>query len=188
MAISDILKKILDEAAAEIDRLRAEFQNEKKSLSSESDKILDEQLTAINAKFDSAADDLENKTFSMARSENKKALLNAKQEIIQNAQNAFLKSLESADDKLYGDILTKLFDAKNFPADQSGKIRAPKNRLEITKKFAPSSFEIVADDDIKGGFIAFCNNAEIDRSFQNLVFSEFADDLKSFFADALKLI
>jgi len=60
--------------------------------------------------------------------------------------------------------------------------------VDLTKKFAPDGFEIKVDDKIGGGFIARSGKAEIDYSFKNLIFSEFSDNLRSYFAENLRLL
>ncbi|MDH3324779.1 MAG: hypothetical protein OEL89_04015 [Candidatus Peregrinibacteria bacterium] len=184
MAIQDILKKILDDADVEVSNIISVFQAEKSKLAEESAGIEKTELEAIDSKLESAFSSIETKMRTMARRENAKSLLTSKQKMITSAMQKFHDSLVNADDKMYSDILEKLFSS--LPVT-TGKVFAPSNRAELTKKFA-KDLEVVSSDDVEGGFIVQSGGAEIDLSFQNIVFSEYADELRSYFADQLKLL
>lgn len=185
MALQDILKRILDEAQGEIKKIEAEADKQKKILQDESAEIEKADLAKLEEKTKIALDSAENKTRSMARRENTQLLLETKQKIIQSALEAFLKTLEDANEKTYGQLLEKLFEKITV---RSGKVFAPPKRLEITSKYAPDGFDVVAHKDIEGGFVLHTGSAEIDNSFRNLVFGEYRDQLTSYFADQFKLI
>ena len=185
MSLQDILKRILDEASVEIHNIEADTEKEKKILLEESVKIEKAEQDKLDAKTQAVLESVEQKMASMARRENAQSLLGSKRKIITESLTLFLKKLESADDKTYGQILEKLFSRIPF---RSGKVLAPAKRLEITSKFAPPGFDVVAHKDIVGGFILHTGGTEVDNSFESLVFSEFRDALTSYFADQLKLI
>ncbi|MCF7812509.1 V-type ATP synthase subunit E [Candidatus Gracilibacteria bacterium] len=185
MALQDILKRILDEAHAEVKKIQDDAEKQKKVLREESDQMEKKELEALNKKTQTVLDSVENKMQSMARRENAQLLLATKQKLIHQAMEEFLKSLENANDKMYGQILEKLFDALPL---SSGKVFAPPKRLEITSQFAPGGFDVVAHKDVHGGFIVRAGGSEIDNSFRNLVFGEFRSELVSYFAEQLKLV
>ncbi len=185
MALQDILKKIIDEAGVEIKKIEAELQEKKDKLVTESGKIEKIELEKLETKTKNALESVEIKTRSMSRQENAKELLRIKQKLINSALDSFLEMLEGLDDKAYGQLIEKLFESSRAT---SGKVLAPPKRLEITSKIAPPGFDVVAKNDITGGFILSTGSAEIDNSFHNLVFSEFKESLTSYFAEQLKLV
>jgi len=185
MTLRDILQKILDEAKKEISTLEREFEIKKADLHTESKEIEKKEIAVVREKAALAADSVEKKTRQMARRENAKILLATKQKLIETAIAAFESSLEKCDNETYGKILKKCF--AKMPM-KSGTIFTPDIRIAITQKFAPDGFEIKADPNIRGGFIARSGKAEIDCSFKNLIFSEFSDDLRSYFAENLRLL
>jgi vacuolar-type H+-ATPase subunit E/Vma4 len=185
MTLRDILQKILDEAKKEISQLEKEFEINKADLKKESDRIEKEEIAVVRQKATTASDSVEKKTRQMARRENAKTLLEAKQKLIKLAMESLASSLEKCDDNYYSEILKKCF--QNMPM-KSGTIFTAPSRVSITQKFIPSGFEIQATDEIAGGFIARSGKAEIDCSFKNLIFSEFSDELRAYFAENLKLL
>ncbi len=185
MTLRDILQKILDEAKKEVSKLEKNFEMEKSDLKKESERIEKEEINVVRKKASLASNSVEKKTRQMSRRENAKTLLKAKQKLIKSAMKSFEFSLEKCDDKYYGEILKKCFEKMPL---KSGTIFTSSQRLVITKKFAPANFEFKVDDEIKGGFIVKLGKAEIDCSFENLIFSEFFDDLQSYFAENLRLL
>jgi vacuolar-type H+-ATPase subunit E/Vma4 len=185
MALKDILQKILDEASVEVSRIEDELKDEKKKLDAESKELEVQEMKLVDEKKSSALESLDRKTAAMARRETKKLLLSAKHTVMTAALEKFHEHLCELDDGAYGKILEKLF-AK--VSDVDGKILAPKNRVDITKKFAPSGADVVADDSVVGGFVMQSATAEVDNSFQNLVYSEFRNEVEIFFAQKLGLI
>jgi len=136
-------------------------------------------------KKNSARKTLDQKTAAMARRETKKQLLEAKHVVITTALKKLYEHLCKLDDAEYGKILEKLF-AKI--SNTEGKLLVPKNRATITSKFAPKNLEIVEDSSISGGFVLQSKTTEVDNSFQNLVYSEFRNEVEISFAQKLGLI
>ncbi|MCF7830481.1 V-type ATP synthase subunit E [Candidatus Gracilibacteria bacterium] len=185
MALQDILKKIIDEAGVEIKKIEADLEEKKAKLVANSANIEKAELESLDTKTKNALESVETKTRSMARQENSKELLRTKQVLINDALDSFLVMLEGLDDKMYGQLLEKLFESSRAT---SGKVFAPPKRLEITSRIAPPGFDVVAKNDITGGFVLVTGASEIDNSFRNLVFSEFREALTSYFAEQLKLV
>jgi len=132
-----------------------------------------------------AVETLESKTRTMARREHSRKLLTAKQELLEEALAKLKAHLEQLDDVAYGAMLDKLFAPLG---DASGKIFAPKARLEVTRKHAPKNCEVLEDESLSGGFRAQVDGAEIDNSFDNLLFSEHKSALVTYLADSLNLV
>lgn len=185
MAFQDILKKILDEAQVQVKAIEADLEAQKNKLQVESDAQLKEDLGLLKKKSETLAGQVDQKIESMARREGGKHALEIKNEIIQDALNQFQARLESADDATYSSVLEKLFTTIN---DDSGRIFVSKKRLPLTQKFAPKGCSFFEDENIKGGFIFRGVDSEIDNTFQNLVQSEFRQDLTAYMAEHLKLV
>ncbi|MCF7906083.1 V-type ATP synthase subunit E [Candidatus Gracilibacteria bacterium] len=185
MALQDILKRILDQAQKEVERIQEQAEAEKKERALQSKAREQEELEKLHEKTEKITASIEQKMCSMARRENAQVLLRTKQDLIRTALERFLGMLEDADDKLYGQVLAKLFEVVSAT---SGKVLAPPKRIEITTKHAPPGFDVVAHKDIEGGFVLKVGNAEIDNSFRSLIFSEYKDQLTSYFAEQLKLV
>ncbi len=185
MSLQDLLKKILDDAAVEAEKILAEAEEQKKVVAEEFVQKGKAEKSDLDDKTKKALEAVEDKTKSMARRENAKMLLDVKQRVIQKALADFLARLEGADAELYGKVLDKLFEQISL---DSGKVHAPEARLEVTKKHAPKGFDVVADKEITGGFVLKSGKSEIDNSFQNLVFAEYHSEFTTYFAEQLKLV
>jgi len=185
MALQDILKKILDEAEKKAKEIQSQTVEACKKLDAEFEELSKIDATESDKRLKSAIETADKKMSVVIRRESSQRILAAKQELIRKSLEKFVDSLENADDKLYGEILQKLFADFSW---KSGQIFAPKNRVEITKKFAPAGCEIVGSDEIHGGFHAKSDSAEVDRTFKNLIFSEFRDEIAAHFAEQLKFL
>jgi len=62
----------------------------------------------------------------------------------------------------------------------------PRPRTEISKKIFGGA-EICADEKIRGGFVVKNENAEINCTFENLIFSEYFEELVQFLIKNLNL-
>jgi vacuolar-type H+-ATPase subunit E/Vma4 len=184
MALQDILKKILDEADAEVREIEKSFDEKKKALTTEFANLEKQDEAMMKEKIESAIVSIEKKMHSMTRRESAKKRLEMKHEIISNMMRAFLEKIENADEKTYGQILEKLFEKAK---GTSGKVYAPPKRIEITTKYAPQGFDVVAHKDIAGGFIIESDGIKIDNTFQTLIFEEFAEPFTLYFAEELKI-
>lgn len=185
MALQDILQKILDEAAEEVKRIEQETKDEQKKLEQESKKKEVAEKKNVEARKAFAIESLERKTEAMARREAKKQLLGAKHRIVIAAMNKFHDHLCGLKDEAYGAIFKQLFSKVE---NKKGTVLVSKDRAELIKKHVPSSLEVKADDSVKGGFVVHYCTSEVDNSFYNLVYSEFRNDVETFFAQKLGLI
>jgi len=141
-----------------------------------------EELRLLEERTQFALDDAEKKTRSLAKRETDRFFLEKKQEILQSFLESLLEKLENADEKTYAKILSYLFE--KLPV-RAGKIFAPTKRLEITSRFAPPGFDVVALKDITSGFRVKSGNLELDQSFHSLLFSEYKNDLVQFLSREL---
>jgi vacuolar-type H+-ATPase subunit E/Vma4 len=184
MSLQDIIKKILADTQGDLQAIETEAGDKKQAL----DKAYAEKQALdkkeLEVKAATALKSVDDKTASMARRENSKAIQLAKRELLDQALAKFLDSLISADDKAYTEVCEKL--VKTLPFTK-GTMMVPKGKETLMQKLAVG-FDIKATADIKGGFIAASDGSEIDNSFENLVQSEYRSDLEMYFADQLKLV
>lgn len=184
MALQDILQKILEEVTSEIKTLDTALLEEKKQLRKESDKKTTLSLAAIAQKKSDALSSIEKKTNAVARRDVKTKLQQTRRSIISTAMEQFHDHLVALPDAQYQEILEKLIK----PLSGGGVLFVPKKRIEITKKVAPKGFSVETSENIVGGFLAKLPKAEADCSFHSLIFSEFRNEIESFFAQKLNLI
>lgn len=185
MALQDILKKIIEEAEAVVAQIKADAEKEKEQLNIKSDEIQAQEIENLEAQQKEAEAKLEQKTRSLASRENANDALTIKQTLINRALESFCENLEQSDDKLYESILSNLAPKITI---KKGTVLVPKKRLDITKKLLQGNFDFQSDDTIKGGFLIRDGGAEIDCTFQNMIFSEYRGQLTSFFAKKLSLL
>lgn len=185
MSLQDILQKILDEAKLEINRIQKDLEKEKSVLLEEFKQKEETDKKQLLAKKEEALGKIKHKIDSMARREVKQKMLVVRHEIVTKAMHSFAEYLGSLPENKYGEIIKKLFT--NI-SEAEGVILAPSKKLEITKKLAPKGFKVEADDSVKAGFIAKLGKSEVDNTFDTLVFSEFHNQIRSFFAEKLGLI
>lgn len=180
MALADIAQKILAEIDAQIKVLEKDFEVQKKTLADSYAEKEKAALKDLMGKTDKALKDVEQKILAMARQENKKALLQARRNILDQAMTAFLKAIESGDKKaIYEKLIAGL-------GAEKGTILAASSDEAVLKSLA-KGFEFKADKNITGGFIVHAGGAEIDNTFHNLVYSVYRDELEMYFTDQLKL-
>jgi len=184
MSLQDIIKKILADTQGDLQVIESEAAEKKQALDRKYADLESADKKELDAKADIALKSVDDKTASMARRENSKAIQIAKRELLDQALDKFLESLLKADDKLYTEICEKL--VKALPFDK-GTLLVPAERETITKKFAPG-FEVKITKAFKGGFVATQASSEIDNSFESLVKSEYRSDLEMYLTDQLKLV
>ena len=184
MALQDILKKILQEADVSIESLQAELQNQKAELDKASTAQEAQEAADLKDKTEKALASIETKTTSMARRENNQRLLTVKRDLIARCLEAFLASLEEADDATYQSVLKALFAKVNA----TGTALVPESRLKASEAVAPKGVTVKADKDIKGGFILKTDHSEINNTFHELVYAEYRSELEMYFANQLKLV
>lgn len=184
MALQDILQKILDEAGNEIKKLDDELIEDKKQIKVEADKKTAASLEALAEKKAEALVSIETKTNAMARRDVKSGIQQSRRTVISEAMGKFHEHLVALPDAEYQQVLEKLV----APLTGEGTLFVPKARIDLTKKIAPKGFSVEASADVAGGFLAKLPTAEVDCSFYSLVFSEYRNEIESFFAQKLNLI
>jgi len=184
MALADIAQKILAEIDAQVKVLEKDFAAQTKTLEAQFADKEKAALADLTDKTDKALSDVEQKIAAMARQENKKAVLQARRNVLDKAMAMFLDSLCSADKASKEGVYKKLMSALDV---KSGDIKVASADEAIVKAMA-TGFNVTADKSLKGGFILHSGGAEVDNSFENLVYSVHRDELEMYFADQLKLV
>ncbi len=179
MALQDILKRILFDTDLEIQKEASDCQQEIQKISEQAEKEWQEEKILLEQKTIQKIKKMEERLSFLLYKESQRKELQVKNKILKSILTHLLQTLENADEKSYGLILKKLFSS--LPSS-SGKILTPPKRMEITSHYAPKNCEVKADKDVQSGFIFQNGNLEIDNSFQNLIFSEFYDDLVQYIA------
>ena len=184
MSLQDIIKKILADTQGDLQKIEADLADKKKALDEAYAEYEALDKKELEAKAKTALQLVDEKTASMARRENTKAIQQAKRELMDQALEKFLDSLINADEKLYNEICEKLIKALPF---SSGTVTVPKARQAAMKPLL-SGFDIETSQDFAGGFMVAHEGSVIDNSFENLVMSEYRSDLEMYLADQLKLV
>ena len=184
MSQSDILKKIHDDAVAQIRALRADFESRKKGLETESVKIEKEELAAQQKKFDAAAAAVESEMKIMARRENDQMMMETKKEVLDEAVAALEKYMISLPESELENLFARAIEALPF---EKGKIFAAKKYASLLQKITPNSFEVVADESINFGFVARHGSLSVETTLDSLLHSEFREPVRGFLAQRLKI-
>ena len=184
MALQDILKKVLADAAKKVSLIELEEKAEIADIQKQIKTSESEALADLGNQHAETMSLIEAEAISSARREQKKFQLSAKCSILESSLDAFYNHLLEVSDADYEKIITALF-AK---ISESGTVLVPKKRLEITKKAAPKNMVVESTDEIAGGFILKTDAMSIDNSFKNVVYSEFKTEIEGFFARKLELI
>lgn len=184
MALADIAQKILAAVDDQVKVLEQDFVAQQKKLDG---KFADKEKSALaelEQKTEKALTDVEQKISAMARQENKKALLQARRNVLDQAMEALLTALQGADKSAKESIYKKLL--AEVDSDQ-GELRVAPADEALFKSLA-KGLSVKTDQHIKGGFMLTLGGAEVDNTFENLVYSVYRDDLEMYFADQLKLV
>ncbi len=185
MALQDIIKKIQAESEARIAEIQVQLEKDKVEVSEKAKVSRKEELAALEVKTEAALEAVDTKIDTMARRENRQALLSARRAVLDAAMEKFFEALVIADNE----TKTTIFKAQITQMGvEKGSVRAAKADVEVLKPLLGKDFDVKADNDIKGGFVCVADGMEIDNSFKNLVFSEYKQPLEMYFTDQLKLV
>lgn len=184
MALQDILKKIQAEADAQIAEIKQQLEADKKAATKAAEASRKNELKVLSQKTDDALAGVDQKIDTMARRENRQALLSARRSLLDQAMENFYQALVGADDS----VKKSIFDsqAKSLNAKGATIVAANSDKALVEKCFADAT--VTGSDEIKGGFMVQSGGMEIDNTFHNLVFSEYRESLEMYFTDQLKLV
>ncbi len=185
MALKDILNKIQAVADQEVEKMQHDFEKAKLDLIAQFDTDTKKELEVLTEKSKEAGKAVEKKVNTMAHRDCKQLLLETKRSLLDKAMDQFMDSLVALPSDEKEKIYQKL--AKNITAT-AGEAKVAKGDITVVKSVLASGIEIKEDGDLKGGFILFSEGSEMDCSFENLLHSEYKNELEMYFSDQLKLV
>ena len=185
--LEKILKVIEDDANAHVAEIIKQAQNDAAEIMNAAKQEADKKCSEITAKTDADVKAILERAESAAVLQEKKKILNAKQQIISNVITKARNSLASLSDSEYIDIILKmvkkyahnkegvilfsLTDKKRLPADISSKLS-----LALAEKPGASLVVSEAFASIDGGFVLKYGDIEENCSFDAL-FSSAKEEL-----------
>jgi V/A-type H+/Na+-transporting ATPase subunit E len=180
MSLQDILAKIIMKAEQEASSIYAQGEKEAETLEKNLNKEIDKECEMLEKKTLSKIDSAGKKSESLAHMQGKRFVLKKKQEILEEALKAIVKSVSSIPAKEYEQLLTQLMESIDthegtiFPAE--GKENSTKGAIKIAKK----SFKVGPSKGFQGGFILESDSADYDMRFETLVHKVFKQELQSY--------
>lgn len=180
MALSDILEKIKQEAAARIKELNQSCETKIHELKDEYIRRQADIKSEINEKAETNSQKVIEKAVSLAKMEAKNALLIAKRKIIKETFAKAIEELTGSDD--YEKILAHLLRKTKMEIGDGGEVIPAKGRQDVTRKAitnANAKFTLSGQEgDFAGGFIVRAGSIQIDNSFESIIGRELADNLE----------
>jgi vacuolar-type H+-ATPase subunit E/Vma4 len=191
MALQEILKKILADAQKEVEKINQTAEAPIAALQKESEAKLQEAQAHLEKKTEEKEKNMEQRLFSMARRENAKRQLAAKQKVIAQVLEKFHDHLIKGEDSLYTEVVSPLLE-KVFAEFEGREITlfVPQNRKALTEKLSDGKKVSVQESgEVAGGFIAEIDHRIIvDYSFHNLIYSEYNQALTDFLIKQFKYL
>lgn len=178
--IERIKEKIIEEAEREKARILSEADSKAKEIFERAKKKAEETENIIIEKAKKQAEEEKRKIISMAELEEKKRLLQAKQEIIDGVFKEAKDKIRQMDDESYKNLIFKML-IQSAAGDEEVVV-AENDRERITKEFIEKVNEELKKQgkqgdlkitsyskDISGGFILRSKNIEINGTFEYLI-------------------
>lgn len=185
--LEKILKVIEDDANADVDEIIKQAQKDAAEIMNDAKQEADKKCSEMTAKTDANVQAILERAESAAVLQEKKKILNAKQQIISNVITKARNSLASLSDSEYIDIILKMVkkyahnkegvilfsktDKKRLPADIDSKLS-----LALAEKQGASLVVSEAFAAIDGGFVLKYGDIEENCSFDAL-FSSAKEEL-----------
>ncbi len=181
MSLQDILKKILDQAQAQVKEIEKETAEKKASLVAASSDIESKDLSDLEARTKGAFGSVDTKAQSMARRDTAKMLGGVKKDLVEKSLAALIVHLNGLGDEAYKKFISALLSQVD---EKDGVLEIPKGK----KSLYDTSIELKEVDSVSGGFIFRNKTVTIDNTFESLVYSQFRSQLEIYFAEQLKLV
>jgi len=171
MALTDLTKKILADAAKQSERIITEANARAQKINEETENKLKEKRASFDARIKHTTEESEKKVIASAEQEQKTGLEKAKHELLDTMFEKVIHDLEQLDKDAYIERLLSLLillPNKNLDA----VIHAPEKRIaettEATKR-AGLSMKIIEDKNITGGVIIAGESFEYDLTFKTII-------------------
>lgn len=175
--IEKIIGRISDDAQKEIDGILAEAKQQAAEITAAYARQAKEEREAILARGEKSAAEREERLAAVAQLENRKDVLSAKQEVIEEAFELALKKLQALPEDKYVALLAGLAAAAAktgretliFPAADREKV-GEAVVAAANKKLADGKLTLSADTrPITGGFILSDGAVEVNCTFDTLI-------------------
>lgn len=179
--IAKIKEKILDEAQREKDSILEKAQAKARTISDKYEKKAEELRQNIIDKTKKNAEEKKRRILSMAQLENRKAHLQAKQEIIDDVFKKATDKLMKMPDKDYQNLIANML-TKSATTGHEEVIISEKDEKLFTQEFLTEVNQVLKEQgkaaDLKiakqkrqmiGGFILKSANMEINNTFDSLI-------------------
>jgi len=172
MALTDLTKKIFDDAAAHADEIRA---NGKTQVAAVRERAQEARAT-WRAAFEAETKSLEQaaafRTHEQTEHEARLTLEAARRTVLDEAFAQALEQTCAADDAAYRAYITPALETLAKDAVKVTTLYTPEARLAVTEAAARAvgiAAPVVAQSDIAGGFVAESADATFDMRFEHLV-------------------
>ncbi|MCK5608917.1 V-type ATP synthase subunit E [Candidatus Pacearchaeota archaeon] len=172
MALSDILKKIEDEAAKKSAFMKQVADDEIKKIEDETNEKAEARKAEIEVKIETQSASVIEKSKTLASMEGRSQTLRQKREIIDQTYAEVEKELNGLSDHDYVSLVTTMFKHVAKTAEK-GNLTVPADRRKLTEQAlekANVDFHIKEEaHDFKGGFVLTSGKLEINLSFPYLI-------------------
>jgi len=179
--IARIKETILEEAKQEKEKIINEAKTQAKEIEARYKSQVDQILGSILEKAKKAAEEKKRRIISMAELENRKGLLKAKQEIIDEVFEKAKKKLKALPDEQYRNLIADMLIKSTITGNEE-VIISESDRQRITPEFIKEINEKLKDmgkqgnlrisktsEDMIGGFILKSEDVEINSTFDSLI-------------------
>lgn len=179
--IAKIKETILEEAKQEKEKIINEAKTQAKDIEAKYENQASQLLDSILEKARKAAEEKKRRIISMAELENRKALLKAKQEIIDEVFERAKEKIKALPDEQYQDLIADML-MKSIITGNEEIIISESDRQRITPEFIQEINKRLKDmgkqgnlrisdasRDMIGGFILKSKDVEINSTFDSLI-------------------
>lgn len=169
MALSDITKKITDDAKTHVDRIRSEVREKVEVIDTETQKKVSEHTEAFEVELTQALMNNQQKVTATAEHEARLKVESAKQLALTEIFIEARAHISHLVDELYIEIFSRV--ATRLPKNVSGSVVVPTGRLEESKKVLKefNGLTDMKEQDIAGGFIITSDTAVYNLSLDQLL-------------------
>lgn len=178
MTVNNIIEKILQNAQLKAEQVEKDSQHDIDQMKVE----IFEEYTARKEKLEKTTTDkiarAVKKARVLAQMEGRNKLLAKKREIIEEVFQETLRKLSSLSAKDYEQLLAQMMKGIQL---EEGTVYPSEGKENSTKgaiKLAGKSFKVGASKKIAGGFLFESETADVDASFETLIYNVLKNDLE----------
>lgn len=179
MALSDLIAKILNDAKKDVAQIEADTAKNIENLENEYEQKTQDRKVEIEASTAKRKEAMLKKVKMLGETERRNAILNAKQEVINQVFEQSVEKLMNLPEAEYEKIIVALFEKTGNI--QGAVFHSPKGKENITisaMKKAKMAYKQGSSIDIQGGFTLTSDTIDIDNSIENLVKKELRQQIQ----------